>query len=73
MLVRTGYPDLRLSMRLLPDRRYRQFHGRGKRTLRFYDFSQLIQRGSGIGTTPVFGSMVQNGKLPLQYRLWSAR
>ncbi len=32
--------------------------------------ASLSRRGSGIGTTPVFGSMVQKGSWPLQYPLW---
>jgi hypothetical protein len=39
-----------------------EFHGGRQNALRFDDFRELSRRGSGIGTTPVFGSMVQNGK-----------
>ncbi|MCS5873293.1 hypothetical protein LN650_12505 [Klebsiella pneumoniae subsp. pneumoniae] len=48
-----------------------ELHGGWQDALRFDDFSRACpDAGSGIGTTPVFGSMVQKGSWPLQYPLW---
>jgi hypothetical protein len=39
-----------------------ELHGRGDLALGLHDFRDLVCRGSGTGTTPAFGSMVQKGK-----------